>query len=187
MVFGSTLEINSTRTIKKRNSPLRTITIKQDIVDSLDSDQQKIEFANSVIGLLSDSIRTTDRQHDEVLINGLNQDIPEPMDGAPEFDSANMSAPEYKRYSLLRAGYVPAGGNGLFGSLDCPYSDYIYKHLSTLSKSKFDYLRQSVESKIKQSKGKRDYLKFLKYLGEIYSWYFRKFIFPSLIREDIDT
>lgn len=166
---------------------MKTLTIKQNIIDALDSDEKKIKFANSIIGHLSDSERATDSGFDEVLINGLNTDIPEPMDGAPEFDSKNMSAPEFRRYSLLRAGYVPAGDNGLFGSLDCPYSDYIYKHLSTLSKPEFDKLWQSVGSKIKQSKGKRDYLKFLKYLGEIYSWYFRKFIFPSLIRGDIDT
>jgi hypothetical protein len=134
MVFGSTLEFKEKITKTKRNSPLRTLTIKQNVIASINSDEKKIKFANSVIGLLSDSERTTDSKFDEVLIHGLNTDIPIPMQGAPEFDSKNMSAPEFRRYSLLRAGYVPAGGNGLFGPLDCRYSDYKYKHLNTLSK-----------------------------------------------------
>ena len=157
---------------------MKTLTIKQDIIDSLDSDKKKLEFANSIIDLLSDSKKTTGSRFD-----GLIPDIPKPMDGAPDFDSENMSASEFRRYSLLRAGYVPAGSKGL----NCGYSDYEYKHLSTLSKPEFDGLWQSVGIRVKQSKGKRDYLKFLKYVGDIYSWYFRKFIIPSLIREDIDA
>jgi hypothetical protein len=162
---------------------LKTLTIKQDMIDSLDSDKKKLEFANSVINLFSDSKTTTGSRLDQELFNGLNPDIPKPMDGAPDFDSDNMSAPEFRRYSLLRAGYVPAGSKGL----NCGYSDYEYKHLSTLSKPEFDDLWRSVGIRVKQSKGKRDYLKFLKYVGDIYSWFFYKFIIPSLIREDIDA
>lgn len=166
---------------------MKTLTIKQNAIDSLDTDKKKLEFANSIIDFLSDSKKTTNNKLDEVLINGLNTEIPEPMDGAPDFDSDNMSAPEFRRYSLLRAGYVPAGGNGLFEPLDCPYSRYEYKHLSTLSRSKIDYLWRSVESKIKQSKGKRDYLKFLNYLRFIYSWFYHEFIIPSLTDEEFDA
>jgi hypothetical protein len=160
---------------------LRTLTLKQNVIESLDSDEKKLEFANSIIGLLSDSKRTTGNKIDEVLINGLNTDIPIPMLGAPDFDSKNMSAPEFKRYSLVRAGFVPAKVNGLIGPLDCPYSDYEYEHLSTLPEFKFDYIKRLVKIKITESKGKRDYLKFLKYLDEVFGWYFTKFIFPNSI------
>ena len=151
---------------------MKTITIKQDIIDSLNSDKSKLEFANSLIALMSDTEQTPDNKIDEKLINGLNSDLPEPMDGAPDFDPNNMSAPEFRRYSMLRGGYVPAGGKGLY----CGYSEYEYKHLSELSQLEFDFYRSSVWSKIDESKGKRGYVKFLNYLCDIYSWYYYKII-----------
>ena len=33
---------------------MKTLTIKRDIIESLDSDERKLEFANHVIALLSD-------------------------------------------------------------------------------------------------------------------------------------
>jgi hypothetical protein len=161
---------------------LKTLTIKQDIIDKLDSDKSKLEFANSVITLMSGSGQTLSNKFDEALGEGLNSDLPEPMDGAPDFDSSNMSAPEVRRYSLLKAGYVPAGRKGL----NCGYSGYEYKHLSDLSQLEFDFFRSSVWSNIDESKGKKGYVKFLRYLVKIYSWFYSKIILPSLIREDID-
>ena len=149
---------------------MKTLTIKQDSIKSLDSDESKLEFANSVITLLSDPKKISNSEIDKALSNGLNSDLPEPMDGAPDFDSSNMIAPEYKRYSMLRAGFVPAGDKGL----DCSYSEYEYKHLSDLSESQFESQWKSAVSKIKQSKGKRDLVKFLEYLCSIYSWFFTK-------------
>lgn len=162
---------------------MKTLTIKQDIIDSLDSDKKKLEFANSIIDLLSDSEKTTGSKHDEILLNGLNAEIPIPMDGAPDFDSDNMSAPEFRRYSLLRAGYVPAGIRGL----DCSYSDYEYKHLSTFSKFEIDSLWELTISKLQQNWKKRDYSKFLRYLCDIYGWFYYTILLPSGKREDIDA
>lgn len=166
---------------------MRTITLKQNIIETLDSDEKKLEFANSVIGLLSDSKTTTDSSIDEVLINGLNTDIPKPMEGAPDFDSDNMSASEFKRYSMVSAGYVPAGGNGVIGSLDCGYSAYKYKQLTTLSRVEIDSLWHAAIEKLKQNWKKRSYAKFLSYLCDIYYWYYANILLPSEKREDIDT
>jgi len=158
---------------------LKTLTIKQDIIDLLYSDKSKLDFANSVIALLSDTEQTSGNKIDEALGEGLNSDLPEPMDGAPDFDSSNMGAPEFKRYSLLKAGYVPK-------SLYCGYSEYKYKHLSELSKLQFDTFWDSASSMITHSKGKRDYVKFLQYLCDIYKWYFYLIILPSEVRADLD-
>lgn len=154
---------------------MKTLTIKQDIIDSLDSDDSKLEFANTVIALLSGSEKTSTGMPNDALSGGLNSDLPEPMEGAPDFDSKNMSAPEFKRYSLLRAGYVPAGTRWL----NCGYSEYEYQHLRTLSKLQFDLFWRAAGFKLKESKGKRDYVAFLRYLCDIYSWYFQKSICPQ--------
>ena len=146
---------------------MKTLTIKRGIIDSLDSDESKLEFANSVIAMLSDPQKPSSGKIDEVLSSGLNSDLPEPMVGAPDFDSSNMGAAEYKRYSMVRAGYVPAGGKGL----NCSYDKYEYKHLSELSEIEFDSHWNSAISKIKQSKGKKGYVKFLEYLCDIYYWF----------------
>ena len=97
------------------------------------------------------------------------------MAGAPDFDSSNMAAPEYKRYSMVRAGYVPAGGRGLY----CGYSEYQYKHLSELSENEFKSHWDSAVSKIKHTKDKKDYIKFLGYLCKIYSWFYFNKVSPS--------
>lgn len=150
---------------------MKTLTIKQDIIDSLGSDESKLEFANSVIALLSDSEDPQQSsQNGEALSQGLNSDLPEPMKGAPDFDSGNMDAPEFRRYSLLMAGYVPAGKNGL----NCSYSDYEYRQLSDMTEHEIESLWNMAAAKIKQSRGKRDYVKFLNYLCDIYYWYFTK-------------
>ncbi len=101
------------------------------------------------------------------------------MAGAPDFDSSNMAAPEYKRYSMVRAGYVSAGGKAIY----CSYSEYEYKHLSELSESEFDSQWNSAVSKKKQCKDKRDYVKFLGYLCKIYSWYYFNKVSPSACSE----
>ena len=146
---------------------MKTLTIKRGIIDSLYSDESKLEFANSVIALLSDPQKPSSGKIDEALSSGLNSDLPEPMVGAPDFDSSNMSASGFKMYSMVRAGYVPAGGRGL----NCRYSEYEYKHLSELSEIEFDSLWSSAGYKLTQSKGKRDHAKFLKYLCDICSWF----------------
>jgi hypothetical protein len=154
---------------------MQTLTIKQDSIKSLDSDESKLDFANSVIELLSDPKKSSSSEINEALSEGLNVDLPEPMEGAPDFDSSNMIAPEYKRYSRLKAGYVPK-------RLYCSYAEYEYKHLSELSQSEFDDKWKSVGVKIEHSKGQRDHVKFLEYLYEIYRWYFNNRLLPSVIR-----
>ncbi len=150
---------------------MKTITIKQADIASLDSDESKLKFINSIIALLSGSeIISTDISYD-TLSGGLNADIPEPMEGAPDFDSSNMNAPEFRRYSLLRAGYVPK-------NLNCGYSRYEYIYLGDLSYDEIDSLWDSAISKIKLNWKKRDYGQFLKYLCEMYTWYFQKTFCP---------
>ena len=155
---------------------MKTLTIKRDIIDSLDSDESKLAFANSVIAALSDPKKSPSGTVAEALTEGFNSDLPEPMDGAPDFDSSNMAAAEYKRYSMVRAGYVPAAGKSLY----CGYSEYEYKHLSELSEIEFDSHWESAISKIKHSKGKKDYIKFLEYLCRIYSWFYLNKVSPSV-------
>jgi len=159
---------------------LKTLTIKQADIDSLDSDESKLEFVNSVIALLSGSEKTLNAKLDDELSLGLNPDLPEPMEDAPDFDSNNMCAPEFRRYSFLKAGYVPK-------SLYCSYSKYAYCHLSDLTYDKIFDLMSSASLKIGQSKGKRDYLKFLTYLCEIYKWYLYEVLWSSMRREVIDA
>ena len=146
---------------------MKTLTIKRDIIDALNSDESKLAFANSVIALFSDPKKSPSGTVAEALTEGFNSDLPEPMEGAPDFDSSNMAAAEYKRYSMVKAGYVPAAGKSLY----CGYSEYEYKHLSELSEFEFSSLWRSAEYKLTQSKGKRDYAKFLKYLCDICSWF----------------
>ena len=162
---------------------MNTLTIKQDIINSLDSDESKLEFANSVIAMLSDPQKPSSGKIDEALSSGLNSDLPEPMVGAPDFDSSNMGAAEYKKYSMVRAGYVPAGGKGL----NCGYSEYEYKHVSELSESEFESHWNSALSKSKHTKGKKDYIKFLEYLCRIYSWFYLNKVSPSVWRGGVDV
>ncbi|WDP91090.1 MAG: hypothetical protein HUN04_15860 [Desulfobacter sp.] len=162
---------------------MKTLTIKQNMIKSLDSDESKLEFANTVIALISGSEKTVKGEFKHILSKGLNTDIPEPMEGAPDFDSSNMAAPAFRRYSLLKAGYVPAGYKGL----NCGYSGYDYRHLSTLSESEVNFLWRAAEGKLKQSDGKRDYTNFLKYLCEIYSWFHHITIIQPLLEGDSPT
>ena len=155
---------------------MNTLTIKQDIIDSLGSDESKIEFANQVIAALSDPEKISCSKIDEALIEGLNSDLPEPMEGAPDFDSSNIGASGFKMYSMVRAGYVPAGGKGL----NCSYDKYEYKHLSELLESEFELHWEYAISKIKHTKGKKDYIKFLEYLCKIYSWFYFNKVSPSV-------
>lgn len=156
---------------------MKTLTIKKADIASLDSDESKLEFVNTVIALLSGSEETLTCMPDGALSMGLNSDLPEPMEGAPDFDSNNMSAPEVRRYSFLRAGYVPK-------NLNCGYSGYEYLHLRTLSKPRIDLFWRSAGFKLKESKGKSDYVTFLRYLYDIYSWYYRNKIIPLLIKKE---
>jgi len=154
--------------IYNKDRTMKTLTIKRDMITSLDSDESKLEFTNQVIALLSDPNKISSGKIDEALIEGLNLDIPEPMRGTPDFDSSNMAAAEYKRYSMVRAGYVPAGGRGL----NCSYDEYEYKHLSELSEGEFESHWDSAILKLKQDWKKKDYAKFLKYLCDIYGWFY---------------
>lgn len=135
---------------------MKTLTIMRDTIDLLGSDESKLEFANSVISLFTDS-ESTDSTTNYRLQNGLNVDIPEPLDGAPLFDSKNMAASQFKRFSMVRAGYVPA-------TLDCGYEDYSYLKLKDMSDNELIKYLKYVELKILHSKGKREHLKFLNYI-----------------------
>ena len=142
---------------------MKTYTIRQKEIEPLDSDKSRLEYINQIIALLSDPEKTPSSKIDEALIDGLNYDLPEPMGGAPDFDSSNMSASGFKMYSMVRAGYVPAGGKGL----NCSYIEYEYKHLGELSEIEFESLWSSAAYELTQSKGKRDHANFLQYLYEI--------------------
>ena len=155
---------------------MKTYTIRQKEIEPLDSDKSRLEYINHIIALLSDPPKSLSGKVDEALSTDLNSDLPEPMEGTPDFDSSNMGAAEYKRYSMVRAGYVPAGGKGLY----CGYSEYEYKHLSELSEIEFDSHWESAVSRIKHTKGKKDYIKFLEYLCRIYSWFYLNKVSPSV-------
>ena len=70
--------------------------------------------------------------------------------------------------------------------MEALYSEYEYENLRDIAISKFKILRDYVWSKIGQSKGKKDHIKFLQYLCDIYKWYYYKIILPSEVREDIN-
>ena len=166
MVSGEPRE-NKINIINNKECLMKTLTIKQKELPPLDTDLEKIEFADSVKAILFGSEPNQTNEQVETLQKGLNDDIPEPMKGAPEFDSSNMTAPEYRRYSLARGGYVPKW-------LHYGYAEYEYIHLSELSERDFESRRKSAVSDIKYHKGKRDHVKFLQYLCSIYTWFFTK-------------
>ena len=55
------------------------------------------------------------------LLEGLYVNLPEPLEGSPEFDSSNMCAADFRRFSFVRAGFFPV-------HLNCGYAAYEYKH-----------------------------------------------------------
>lgn len=150
---------------------MKTLTIKCEMVDSLDSDESKLDFANSVITLLTDR-QTVKSTTEEILTKGLNDDLPEPLEGSPEFDSSNMAAAEYKRFSMVRAGNFPV-------NLNCGYADYRYKHRDEFSEDELAEMFSEVGLKMYRSKGKRDFLVFLGYIQDVLLWYRRR----ALIRQ----
>lgn len=137
---------------------MKTLTIHHDLIDNLDSDASKLEFANTVISMFEDDEPETNSLTAQALYKGLNRDLPALHISAP-FKSKNMSAPEVKRYHMTRAGYVPI-------SLDCRYDDYEYRFLDKMTDSEISSFIATVERKISHSKGKRDFMKFLRYIRE---------------------
>lgn len=133
------------------------------MVESLESDESKLDFANSVIALLTDR-EPTKVMNDDIFQEGLNIDLPEPLEGSPEFDSSKMCAAEYKRFSLVRAGYSPV-------NLNCGYADYRYKQWDAYSHEDLVELFFNVGSKIRRTKGKKDYLVFLNYIRSVLGWH----------------
>ncbi len=142
---------------------MKTLTIKSEMVESLDSDESKLDFANSLIALLTD-LEAVKKTTSESLQDGLNVDLPEPMDGAPEFDSSNMVAPEFKRFSMVQAGFFPV-------RFDCGYAAYTYKHRDDFSDEDLLELYSDISTKIRRSKGRKDFLVFLNYIQCVFWWY----------------
>lgn len=142
---------------------MKTLTIKREMVESLESDESKIDFANFVISSLTDR-EPTNGMTGEIFQEGLNHDLPEPLEGSPEFDSSNMCAAEYKRFSQIRAGYFPV-------SLSCGYADYKYEHWDAYSHEVLvDYLF-NVGCMIRRNKGKKNFLVFLNYIRTVLGWH----------------
>lgn len=142
---------------------MKTLTIKRDMVENLESDESKLAFANSVIALL------TDREQPsgpiiESLREGLTDNLPEPLDGSPEFDSSNMATAQFMRFSMVRAGFFPV-------TLNCGYADYKYKHLDDFSRDELIDLFGDVGLKKVRSKGKKDFVVFLEYIQKVLDWY----------------
>ena len=142
---------------------MKTLTIKREMVESLESDESKLDFANFVIASLTDR-ELTNGMTGEIYQEGLNHDLPEPLEGSPEFDSSNMCAAEFKRFSQVRAGFFPV-------NLDCGYADYRYKHRDDYSEDDLAEKFSDVGSKIWRSKGKKDFLIFLNYMQCVFLWY----------------
>ena len=145
---------------------MKTLTITRKMVKELDSAESRQDFFDSVITTLLTDHEVTNARLQE----GLNVDLPEPLEGAPGFDSSNMSATQIKIFSMVRAGYFPV-------HLNCGYSDYRYRHLDAfLDDSMFDDFwetRSLISRKISQSKGKESFLIFLNYMLSVLSWYCR--------------
>lgn len=131
---------------------MKTLTIEHSMVETLDSDDSKLEFINSIITLLTDG-----KTANNSLSNGLNVDLPEPLDGAPVFDSKNMGVTEVRRFYMLQAGHVPV-------SLDCGYADYKYKDIRDMSDDELFRYLICVNKKIKSTKDKRNFLNFLNHI-----------------------
>lgn len=142
---------------------MKTLTITRVMIESLDSVESKLDFANSVIALLTDC-EPPKGIFGEILQEGFNDDLPEPLEGSPEFDSSNMGAAEYRRFSMVRAGYFPV-------HLNCGYSDYAYKHRDDYSEEALSDMYSSIYNIIRRSKGKKDFLIFLKYFHDVLYWY----------------
>jgi len=135
---------------------MKTLTIKQDMVEELDSDESKLRFANDVISMLAEHEPTITSVTVESLRKGLNADLP-PLRIGVKFDSNNMGVTEVRRYQMMQSGYVPV-------SLHCGYKDYEYRRLDDMSDSEIRSFIEVVNREISHSKGKRGHLKFLRYL-----------------------
>ena len=135
---------------------MKTLTIKQKMVEGLDSDESKLEFANTVMSMFVEPEPATSSITAKALYDGLNIDLPALRISAP-FDSKNMWAPEYRRYHITQAGYVPV-------DLDCGYDDYEYRYLEDMSDSEVRSFIVEVGRKISHSTGKRGHHKFLRYI-----------------------
>lgn len=135
---------------------MKTLTIKKEMVEGLDSDERKLEFANTVISMFIEPETTINSLTAKGLCEGLNVDLPALRIGAA-FDSKNMGAAEVRRYHMTQAGYVPV-------DLDCGYDDYKYRYLDNMSDSEVRTFIASVDRNVRHSTGKRDHLKFLRYI-----------------------
>ena len=135
---------------------MRTLTIKQNMVEKLDSDESKLEFANTVISMFIEPEPITNSLTAKALAEGLNVNLPALQIGAP-FDSKNMWAPEYSRYHITQAGYVPV-------NLNCSYDDYEYRYLEDMSDSEVRSFIIEVGREMSHSKGRSGHLKFLRYV-----------------------
>jgi hypothetical protein len=145
---------------------MKTLTIKREMVESLDSVESKLEFADVAIALLTDR-EPTKGMTGEVLQEGLNDDLPEQIEGSPEFDSSNMGAAEFKRFSMVRAGFFPV-------HLNCGYADYRYKHWDDYSEDDLADMFSDVGIKGSRNKGKKNFVAFLNYIQDVLLWYRRR-------------
>jgi len=148
---------------------MKTFTIKREMIESLESDEDKLAFIDHVAALLTDRKPkiVTAGVAGEIFQDGLNVDLPEPLEGSPEFDSSNMGAAEYRRYSLVRAGFFPI-------DLNCGYADYKYKHIDDCMEENLMDMFVDIGTKSRRSKGKRDYAAFLKYMQDVLLWHKRQ-------------
>lgn len=142
---------------------MKTLTINQELVEGLDSDERKLEFANTVISMFIEPKPTTNSLTAKGLYEGLNVDLPALRIGAP-FVSKNMGTAEVRRYHMTQAGYVPV-------VLDCAYDDYEYRYLDEMSDSEVRSFFAGVDRNMSHSKGKRDHLKFLSYMRKVCAIY----------------
>lgn len=142
---------------------MRTLTINHEMIDALDTDAAKLEFANNVISMFKDAEPETKSLNAQALYKGLNRDLPSLRIGV-SFDTKNMGAAEVKRYHMVRSGYVPL-------SLDCRYEDYEYRFLDNMSDSEVRSFIAALCRKISHCKNKRDYRNFLWYMRRACSVY----------------
>ena len=146
---------------------MKTLTIKHEMVESLDSEESKLKFVDTLKSMFQEPEPSTNSGTTKASYDGLNVDLPEPLPGSPEFDSSNMAAAEYKRFSMVRAGFFPV-------TLNCGYADYAYKHHEDFSRDEMIDMFCDVSSKKSRGKGKRDFIVFFDYIQQVLDWYLMK-------------
>ena len=137
---------------------MKMLTIKQELVEGLDSDKSKIEFADTVKLMFENPKLTTSGITYQTLRKRLNtNNFPRLHLGVVPIGTRGMSAATLMRYEFSKVGYVPV-------SFDCSYDDYEYEFLCDMTDSQVISFLVVVNKEKTNIKGRRGYMKYLRYL-----------------------